>query len=367
MYITGGIGALHNGEADRRVLKRWPRDSVHEAFGAPYQLPNQTAYNETCANIANAMWNWRMLGLTGDAKHAEIMERVLYNSMLSGIGAEGGDFFYTNPLRRIQGVPLLSNDSAERWPDTTPASPVHCFCCPPNLARTMSELSSWTCSVSEQGVWVHLFGGSQLDSRLSDGSVIRWTQQTQYPWHGSVTLTIEEAPAADVAVMLRIPGWARGAKLSVNGRQEGEQPQPLRYAQLRRRWSAGDTIRLELPMEVTLVEAHPLVEETRNHVAVMRGPIVYCLESVDLPEGVRMEDVRLPRQTQWQSRHDPSLLGGVTVLETQGTVVPKSNQPPALYQPLSSGELKRIPLRLIPYYAWSNRGPSDMTVWIPLE
>lgn len=367
MYVTGGTAALHHGEADRRLLRRWPRDSVHEAFGAPYQLPNRTAYNETCANIANAMWNWRMLALTGDARHAEVMERVLYNSMLSAIGVEGADFFYTNPLRRMVGRPLLSNDSAARWSDTTPASPVHCFCCPPNVARTIAELHDWAYGVSPDAVWVHLFGGNVLDARLPGGDEVRLVQRTQYPWDGRVAITIEKAPKKELAVLLRIPGWVQGATLQVNGRDADADVRPLSYARLQRRWSPGDVIQLDLPLEVVLVEANPLVEEARDHVAVMRGPVVYCLESVDLPDGVALDDVRLPREASWRARHEERLLRGVTVLETEGTVVPKSSRPAALYGPLPAGPKRRIPLRLIPYYAWSNRGQGDMTVWIPLE
>lgn len=362
MYITGGTAALHTGEADRRLLKRWPRDSIHEAFGAPYQLPNCTAYNETCANIAHAMWSWRMLALTGEAKYAEVMERVLYNSMLSGIGIEGRDFFYTNPLRRIKGTPLLSNDSAARWPDTTPASPVHCFCCPPNVARTLAELSSWAYGISPDTVWVHLYGGSVFDS-----GGIRLVQKTRYPWDGQVTITIEKAPETAWALRLRVPGWAEGVRLRINGKDSSVKVRPMDYATVERRWSPGDTVQLDLPMEITLVEAHPLVEETRNHVAVMRGPIVYCLESVDLPESIVLQDVRLPRRPSWHVRHDLDLLRGVTVLETEGTVLPQSAPSSTLYRSLPGGPTERIKLRLIPYYAWSNRGPADMTVWIPLE
>lgn len=362
MYITGGTAALHTGEADRRLLKRGPRDSIHEAFGAPYQLPNRTAYNETCANIAHAMWSWRMLALTGEAKYADVMERVLYNSMLSGMGVEGKDFFYTNPLRRIKGAPLLSNDSAARWPDTTPASPVHCFCCPSNVARTLAELSGWAYGVSPDTVWVHLYGGSVFDS-----AGIRLVQKTRYPWDGQATITIERTPETPWALRLRIPGWAQGARLRVNGEASDVEVQPLTYAVIERRWSPGDKIQLELPMEVVLIEAHPLVEETRNHVAVMRGPIVYCLESADLPESIALPDVRLPRRPAWQVRHDPDLLRGVTVLETEGAVLPKSAPSSVLYHHAPAGPIERIKLRLIPYYAWSNRRQGDMTVWIPLE
>lgn len=368
LYITGAIGALHHGEAQRLRLKRWPRDSVHEAFGAPYQLPNRTAYNETCANIAHAMWNWRMLGLTGDARYADVMERVLYNSLLSGIGLEGRDFFYTNPLRRDgPDVPLLSNDSATRWPDTTPASPVHCFCCPPNVARTIAELQGWVYGLSDAAVWVHLYGGSVLETRLADGSPLRLVQQTDYPWDGRITVTWEQAPDRELALRLRIPGWTIGATVRVNGQPALAECRPGSYLSLSRRWHAGDRVELDLPLEVTVVEAHPLVEETRGHAAVLRGPVVYCLESPDLPAGVDLHQVRLPRDARWTVRHERNLLLGVTVLETEATVVPAAGPPQALYRKAADGAGQSIPLRLIPYYAWSNRGRSQMTVWIPRQ
>ncbi len=260
----------------------------------------------------------------------------------------------------------MSNDSAARWPETTPASPVRCFCCPPNVARTLAELSGWAFGVSQDAVWVHLYGSNVLDSRLPAGGELRLVQQTRYPWDGHVTIKIEKAPEKELALRLRIPGWARGATVQVNGQDAGLPIQPLSYVELRRRWVPGNVIQLDLPMEVVLAEAHPLVEETRNHAAVMRGPVVYCLESVDLPAGVAWDDVRLPRQASWQVRHDPGLLRGVTVLETEGRARSSSPQPTDLYRLLPTGPLKRIPLRLIPSYAWANRGPSEMTVWFPV-
>lgn len=368
MYVTGAIGALHHGESQRERLRRWPRDSVHEAFGAPYQLPNRTAYNETCANIANAMWNGRMLALTGQAKYADVMERVVYNSMISGIGLGGSDYFYTNVLRRCgKEVPLLNNDSRRRWPNTTRQSPVFCFCCPPNVARTIAQLHTWAWSLSDDAVWMHLFGSSLLETKLADGALVRLRQETNYPWDGKIVLSVEKAPQRELALMLRIAGWARSAALAVNGQKQQLEVEPSGYAAVRRRWASGDRLELDLPMEVALVEAHPLVEENRNHAAVMRGPVVYCLESVDLPAGVSIDQVRLPRDAEWTTRHVPDLLGGVTVLETEGFAVPASEDSAALYRAVPRGKLRKLPLRLIPYYAWCNRGESEMAVWIPLH
>jgi hypothetical protein len=365
MYITGGTAALHHGESQREILKRRP-DSVHEAFGAPYQLPNRTAYNETCANIAHAMWNWRMLLLTGEAKYADVMERVFYNSMLSAIGLDGRDYFYTNPLRRCrEDVPLLKNDSRTRWANTTPASPVFCFCCPPSLARTIAQLHTYAYGVSADTVWIHLYGTGRLDTQLPGGDAIQLTQTTDYPWDGTINIRIEKAPAKAMALRLRIPGWVEHPVLKVNGQVSEKEPQPTTYAEIQREWKAGDVVELQLPMPVVLMEANPLVEETRNQVAVMRGPFVYCLEDKDLPPGVALESVRIERDAKWQVRHEAGLLRGVTVLETQAQVAPPSMGATALYRRLPGGKADPILLRLIPYYAWSNRGVSEMSVWLP--
>jgi DUF1680 family protein len=351
MYITGGIGALHHGVSERG-------DKVHEAFGRDYQLPNRTAYNETCSNIGNAMWNWRMLALTGDARYADVMETVLYNSMLSAWGLDGKSYFYSNPLARAgRDVPLLSNDTPQRWETHK------CYCCPPSVARTVAKLGGWAYSLSGDGVWVHLYGGNTLTTKLADGSALKLTQTTDYPWDGKVAITIDDAGGGEFAVMLRIPGWAEGASIQVNGKAARAARNPCSYATLRRKWQAGDRIELTLPMPVRLVEAHPLVEECRGEVAVMRGPVVYCLESPDLPEGVKLAQIALPADIELKPRHDPKLLGGITVLEGQAIVRAVSD---ALYRAAKPERRKRAKLRLVPYYAWANRGISEMAVWLPL-
>ena len=365
MYVTGAIGALHEGLVFRETFRRWPVDSVHEAFGMPYQLPNRTAYNETCANIGNAMWNWRMLQITGDARYAEVMERALYNSVLSGIGLKGTSFFYTNPLRRCgPDVPLLNNDSSERWSDCTPTSPVRCFCCPPNVARTLASLHQWAYGVSRATVWVNLFGNNVLSTELENGGKIKLVQSTNYPWEGMVKIQVAESPHEEWTLMLRIPEWAEGARITLNGTSWNEPIPCGTYVPIRRRWSPGDRIDLVLPMEVSFVQAHPLVEETRGQVAVMRGPLVYCLESVDLPEEVKVEQVILATDAKWVAREDPQCLGGVVVIEGEAFATPQLSWEGRLYQRWAPA-VKRFPVRLIPYFAWGNRGRSEMTVWLP--
>ena len=360
MYLTGAIGALHHGESIRH-------DSVHEAFGRAYELPSRTAYNETCANIANAMWSWRMLQISGEARYADVTERVLYNSMLSGVGIDGTDFFYTNPLRRCgPDVPLLRNDTPARWPDTTKRPAPRCFCCPPNVLRTIAGLHGWAYGVSDRAVWVHLCGGSVLRTELPDGTAVGLEQQTDYPWDGRIRITVKQAPDEPMAVMLRIPGWAEGAAIQVNGQPAGIPAKPGTYASVRRKWSPGDVIELDLPMNARLVEAHPLVEQLRNQVAVMRGPIVYCLESPDLPEGVKVGQVTIPAGAEFSPHHEKDLLGGVTVLRGKARLAEDGNWNGRLYRARGSEAGKTIDVTLVAYYAWANRGPSEMTVWMPV-
>lgn len=367
MYITGGTAALHNGESQRTKIKARP-DSVHEAFGAPYQLPNRTAYNETCANIANAMGNWRLLPLTGDARYADVMERVFYNSMLSGISLGGSEYFYTNPLRRgSRDVPLLNHDSALRWANTTPASPLNCFCCPPSLARTIAQLHTYAYGLSADAIWIHLYGGSRLDTVLPGGAPVALTQETGYPWDGRIRIRLERMPTHETALRLRIPGWASSARLRVNGLEVVQPLIPGSYFELSRRWSSGDLVELDLPMEIALTESNPLVEENRNQVAVTRGPLVYCLEDRDLPEGVAIEDVQLAHAASWTAHYEPSLLRGVTVLETQAMRLSQPNRGDALYRRVVNDGTVSVSLRLIPYYAWCNRGVSQMSVWLPVR
>ena len=354
MYVTGGTAALHGGRSPHG-------DLVIEAFGAPHELPNRSGYNETCANIANAMWNWRMLAATGEAKYADVMERVLYNSLPSAIGLSGDEYFYTNPLRRYGGsVPLLTNDSRKRWKNNAEPGASGGFCCPPSVSRTLASVHTLAYSQSAGAVWVNLYGSNTLDNGL-----VKLAQETDYPWDGKVRIKIERVSQPDFALMLRIPGWAVGAAIRVNGKP-GPAAAAGTYVEVKRKWAAGDKLELDLPMEVRLVAANPLVEEDRNQTAVMRGPIVYCLESPDLPAGVGIDDVAIPAAAKFTARHDPSLLKGVTVIEGQARLIRQDNWSGLLYRAIRPQPAESTNIRLIPYYAWANRGISDMTVWMPL-
>jgi DUF1680 family protein len=350
MYITGAVGTYHHGVSRRG-------DRVHEAFGLDYQLPNATAYNETCANIGNAMWNWRMLGVSGAAKYADVMEKVIYNSGLSPISIDGEHFCYTNPLRWYGAEhDALSHDTPERWVTH------NCYCCPPQVARTIAGMQNWAYSTSEQGLWVHLYNSSVMNINIA-GGVLEMEQVTDYPWDGAISLRTKRAPGEVFSLFLRIPGWTTQAELFINGEQLSIHSGT--YAEIRRMWQIGDEVRLCLDIEPRLVRAHPHVEETRNQVAVMRGPLVYCMEAIDLPTGVDLSDVYIPRNIQLEAKYHANVLGGITLLIGKFRVVPNKGSE-VLYHTLETDAGTEITTQLIPYFAWNNRGQTEMTVWLPV-
>lgn len=353
MYLTGATGPHHFGISKHAI--------VAEAYGLDFELPNQKAYNETCANIGNAMWNWRMFLLNGDAKFAEIAELVFYNSALSGIDLEGRNFFYTNPLRYIQDHPQNNKDKGERGPFMS------VFCCPPNIIRTIAKMHTYAYNTSDKGIWVNLYGSNELDTKLADGFNVKLNQQTDYPWDGLVRISVDIKKKKEFSMMLRIPAWAEASEIKVNGVAVDAQVVPGSYFELKRNWSKGDVVELNMPMTPQLILSEPTVEETRNQVAVKRGPLVYCLESMDLPEGVNITDVVIPQDIELTPRFDKNLLSGVTVLEGKAEILKKRDWSNQLYQKLVPQKLETAEIKLIPYYAWSNRGKADMTVWMPLN
>lgn len=353
MYITGAVGQTHHG-VSKNV------DMIHEGFLNDYMMPNLTAYNETCANVCNSMFSYRMLGLHGESKYADIMELVLFNSALSGISIEGKDYFYANPLR-------VSHNGFDPGNDTefdVRQPYVPCFCCPPNLVRTIAKVSGWAYSLSENGIAVNLYGGNELKTELLDGSKVQLKQETQYPWDGEVTLTMQECKESPFDLLLRIPEWANGAKVTVNGADIGIEIKSGNYATINRRWKKGDLISLELPMEIKLLEGHPLIEEIRNQAAIKRGPIVYCVESPDLPDNTDILDVYLPAESKLEATYKPDFLGGITTIS--GKVKLRKDQKKGMYRELSNLKWDTYNTQFVPYYTWANRGKSEMTVWMPV-
>jgi len=355
-YITGGSSAAHH------TITPYG-DIVHEAFGNTYELPNATASNENCSHIGDAMWNWRMFCLTEDLKYVDIIEEILYNSFLAGMGLEGKTYFYTNPLRRFgaEGV-FLTDDTMIRWMHREG------FCCPPNIIRMIAKLHSWVYSISTKGIWINLYGGNKLDTKLPDGSLLKLTQETDYPWDGKIKISIDEVEKEQFSVMLRIPAWAEQEEviLKINGKVVQENIQSGEYFELKRIWSAGDIIQLELPMPSQLIEANPLVEQCFNQVAVKRGPVIYCLESPDLPNGISISEVVIPGNIEFRPMHKKAFLGGVTVLQGEASYISKDDWQQKLYRSIKTPHLESIDVQLIPYYTWANRGISEMSVWMSL-
>ncbi len=323
--------------------------------------PQRNAYNETCANISNAMWNRRLMQITGNAAHADVMERVLYNSALSPMSLDGKTFCYCNPLRRMQRVELLNHDSPRRL------KTLSCYCCPPSVARTIAKTAWWAYGVSDQTVWVNLYGSSELDTELPNGESVKLVQQTDYPWRGKIRLRIDVAPESAMSMKLRIPGWADAASVAINGQAFPGRVEAGSYATIQRTWRGGDEVTIDLPMDVVLVQSDPRVEETWGQAAVMRGPLVYCAESVDLPAGVSLWDVRLPRDANWEIQQDAQQLDGVTVLKTKAIAVPRPKSSDVVFQRIAEGASQSIDLTLIPYFAWNNRAETEMSVWLPLR
>ncbi len=365
LYLTGMTGALYDGASPDGSARHPTIKTVHQAYGRDYQLPNLTAYNETCATIGYAMWMWRMLTVTGEAAFADRFEQALYNGVLPGIGLEGRSYFYVNPLKKLHdfNVPL-------RWSRTRTPNIKSSFCCPPNVVRTLAEAHNYVYALSGDALWVHLYAASTLDTALADGERLKVRQETEYPWSGAVKFTIEAAPTRELALRLRMPGWLRagGATLRVNGRDLAEKPVPGTYAEVKRGWRAGDVVELRLNFEPTLWESHPLVEESLNQVALRCGPLVYCVESNDLPAGVRLTEVALAASAPKafvRSRVDIAGASVVALSAPATQAAPRAWDRTQLYREVGPEERRGFTLTFVPYFAWGNRGDTEMSVWLP--
>jgi uncharacterized protein len=360
MYVTGACGALFDGVSPYGTSYK-PNDvqKTHQAFGRDYQLPNVSAHNETCANIGNVLFNWRMFTLTGDARYTDVVELALYNSVLSGISLSGDKFFYTNPLAASNDFPYQLRWMGGRVPYIRISN-----CCPPNTVRTITEVSDYAYSLSDNAVWCNLYGSSQLQTTLKNGQAIALRQESNYPWDGNVKITVEQMPSEVFGIKLRLPSWCSDAKLFVNGKAT-PYTNDRGYVTIERTWKKGDVITWNMAMPTELMEANPLVEENRNQVAVKRGPMVYCLESKDMPADIRVFDVAIPTNATFKPTSflvDNSL---VTALEANALVINEKTWESQLYRPLTKSK-KSVNVKLIPYYAWANRGQSEMTIWMPV-
>lgn len=342
-YITGGIGATSNGEA----------------FGANYELPNMSAYCETCAAIGNVYVNHRLFLLHGDSKYYDVLERTLYNGLISGVALDGGGFFYPNPLES------MGQHQRQPW--------FGCACCPSNIARFIPSLPGYVYAVKNDDVYVNLFMSNTADLDVKGKSVVL-SQQTAYPWNGNVTVTVDKNKAGTFALKIRIPGWVKnkpvpsdlyaytdgkrtGYRVMVNGKPADGTVTPDGYYTITRNWKKGDKVNLDLDMEVRTVKANNKVEADRGRIAVERGPIVYCAEWTDNDFDVL--SIFVNQKPQFVAKERPELLEGIVELTTDGQVLSYDDK----------GRLvaKDVKLNLIPYYAWCHRGSGNMAVWLPQE
>ncbi|MEI7422189.1 MAG: glycoside hydrolase family 127 protein [Prolixibacteraceae bacterium] len=362
MYITGACGALYDGVSpDGTSYKPDFNQKVHQAYGRDFQLPNLTAHNESCANIGNILWNWRMFLATGEARFADVMELTMYNSLLAGVSLDGKGYFYTNPLCVAHDIPFTL-----RWSREREGYIKLCNCCPPNTIRTIAEISNYVYTTSEKALWINLYGGNHLNTRFSDGSAIRLNQQTEYPWNGHISINLEECPDHKISIFLRIPGWASSAEILVNGKKQNIAAKPGTYAELSGKLKTGDHIELNLPMEAQLIEANPLVEEDHNQVAVKRGPLVYCIESADIPADRHIFDYIIPANTHFIAKSLTISDSKLFALEGKAELITNESWTGQLYRPINMKK-ELVSLRLVPYYAWGNRGKGDMSVWLPVS
>jgi len=357
MYVNGACGALYDGTSPDGT--NYTPDSiqkVHQSYGRPYQLPQSTAHNETCANIGNMLFNWRMLLAEGDGRYADIMENCFYNSILPGISLDGTKYFYTNPLRMSDDLPYKL-----RWPKERKEY-ISCFCCPPNTLRTLCEAQDYAYGIGEKSIFVNLYGENVFTADVPGAGKVRLEQHTDYPWDGKVTLSVLPAKGkAELAIRLRIPSWCRDYEVTVNGRPVSAEAEKG-YVTLRRTWKKGDSVGLNMEMKTRLLEAHPLVEEARGQVAVQRGPVIYCVESQDLG-GVSPDDILIPLDAAFTPVEET--IGGsrMMALETTVNVRQEKDWNGTLYRE-AARDKQQVKVRLIPYYAWGNRGKSEMSVWI---
>ena len=338
LYITGGIGARHDGEA----------------FGDNYELPNLTAYNETCAAIANVYWNYRMFLLHGDSKYIDVLERSLYNGVISGIGLDGKTFFYPNPLECDLTYKFNSGGTLDRQPW------FDCSCCPTNMCRFLPSVPGYIYARSDNKLYVNLFVTSSSKIVLT-GNQVTLTQETQYPWDGNVKISVSPEKTGKFALCLRIPGWAENqpvpgdlyayskpqndsVSIKINGKKISFR-KDKGYALLDREWNQEDVVTLSLPMGICQVVANKQVKDDLGKIVLERGPIVYCLESVD---NKNINDLYFSANSETVAGFKSGLLGGIETISGQ-----ESNQ--------------KEGFTAIPYFAWNNRGISKMKVWIPLK
>ena len=354
LYVTGGCGALYNGASPYGNF--FHHQLVHQAYGYEYQLPNVTAYNETCASLGGVFWAWRMFLLSPRAQVMDALERMLLNVNMAGVSLDGRKFFYENMLRRAKKLcyELLWGQSRTEY--------ITSYCCPPNLARTLAQTSEYAYAMDDTGVWTGLYGASRARFRLKNGAEFALEQRTDYPFGGRIEFSVVESNGVPFELRLRVPGWARGARLCGT-----DAPLEPGYHAVSVDSPRGFSCALELPFAPRLTVGNDMIEEDRNQACVEVGPLVYCVESAGLPDGVQVPDLLLPLNPRFSAVIEQ--VDGRDVRALEATLLCRSvdgEAREALYRPLETAQLAPVRARLIPYYAWDNRGWGEMSVWLPL-
>ncbi|MBA4388738.1 MAG: hypothetical protein C0404_12205 [Verrucomicrobia bacterium] len=340
MYIIGGVGSSQH----------------HERFTFDYDLPNEEAYAETCANIALVFFAHRMLQIEPDRDYSDVIERALYNGVISGVSLDGRRFFYDN---RLAVHPENYKYHAQKEPMRREW--FGCACCPPNISRTLASLGGYVYSQDRDALFVHLYIQGRAELEIAGGRVVV-EQKTAYPWDGRVTVSVAPERPGRFSLMLRMPGWCRKAALKINGRSVQVGSLTRGYARINRQWRKGDRVELILDMPVERIEAHPAVRHDAGLVALQRGPLVYCLEEKD--NGPHLAAIALSRASRLTAKLERKLLGGTTVITGRAVRRDTADWKNQLYRPVGKSKAKRVNIKAIPYCLWNNRGIGEMAVWI---
>ncbi|RCW62419.1 glycoside hydrolase family 127 protein [Halanaerobium sp. ST460_2HS_T2] len=329
MYITGGIGSTHD----------------YEGFTENYDLPNKSAYAESCAAVGSIMWNQRLLKVKGDAKFASIIERTLYNGLLSGVALSGDKFFYVNPLASD------GDHHRKGW--------FHVSCCPPNIARLLASLEKYIYLQKEDGLYANLFISSELDTEI-EGQKITLKQSSDFPWDNNINYTINAENSVNFNLNVRFPDWAEEAEVFVNGQNEQVKVKN-NYLVINRKWKDSDQIKVVFEMLVKQIKSHPAVKENRNQVALMRGPLVYCLEEVD--NNIDLDNIIIPADSEINVKFEKAL-NGFNYLEGEALIENQAVWEDKLYLEKSEVEYNEFKFKAVPYYLWDHRDPGQMRVWL---
>jgi DUF1680 family protein len=344
MYVTGGIGAMAH----------------KEAFTVDYDLPNDTVYAETCASIGLIFFAQRMLRLEPKSKYADVMERALYNTVVSGMSRDGKSFFYVNPLE-VNPTACGKNHNYDHIKPERQGW-FGCACCPPNVARLLASLGQYIYSLNDRTIFTHLYIGGQAEFEL-DGQSVIIDQESQLPWEGSVQFKITVGQKTDFTLALRIPDWCDGSVVTLNGEDITLKVNVIDgYALVKNNWENGDVVYLTLPMNVSRMKGHPLVRQTAGKVALQRGPLVYCLEEAD--NGNNLHQIILPKQAEFKVSYDPQTVGGLETITVEAERQVTRDWGEELYRREAVVRSEQVDVTFIPYYAWANRGVGEMQVWV---